>query len=47
MLSIKTPDGRKTLDGNVFRVFAGDDVTEQTLTDEEIPGVLDTVFGIR
>jgi len=47
MLSIKTPDGRKTLDGNVFRVFAGEDVTETTLTDEEIPGVLDSVFGIR
>lgn len=47
MLSIKTPDGRKTLDGNVFRVFAGEDVTEQTLSDAEIPGVLDTVFGIR
>ena len=47
MLSIKTPDGRKTLDGNIFRVFAGEDVTETTLTDEEIPGVLDSVFGIR
>jgi len=47
MLSIKTPDGRKTLDGNVFRVFAGDVVTEQTLSDAEIPEVLDTVFGIR
>ncbi|MBQ7298492.1 MAG: arylamine N-acetyltransferase [Clostridia bacterium] len=47
MLSIKTSDGRKTLDGNVFRVFAGDEVTEQTLSDAEIPDVLDTVFGIR
>lgn len=47
MLSIKTPDGRKTLDGNVFRVFAGEEITETALTDAEIPGVLDTVFGIR
>ena len=47
MLSIKTPDGRKTLDGNVFRIFAGEDVTETALSDAEIPGVLDTVFGIR
>ena len=47
MLSIKTPDGRKTLDGNVFRVFAGDDVTETVLDDADIPGVLDSVFGIR
>lgn len=47
MLSIKTPDGRKTLDGNGFRVFAGEDVTETTLSDAEIPEVLDTVFGIR
>ena len=47
MLSIKTPDGRKTLDGNVFRVFAGEEVTETTLSDAEIPEVLDTVFGIR
>lgn len=47
MLSIKTPDGRKTLDGNGFRVFAGEEVTETTLSDAEIPEVLDTVFGIR
>ena len=46
MLSIKTPDGRKTLDSNIFRIFAGDEVTEQTLTEDEIPGVMETVFGL-
>ena len=46
MLSLKTAAGRRTLAGNVFRVFEGDDVTERVLSDEEIPSVLEDVFGI-
>lgn len=46
MLSLKTDTGRITLDGNLFRRFEGDNVTEQTLTDDEIASVLQTVFGI-
>ena len=46
MLSIKTDTGRCTLDGNVYRRFDGADVTEKTLTDEEIPTVLAEVFGL-
>ena len=47
MLSLKTETGRVTLDGNTFRQFDGDTVTEKELTDAEIPTILDTVFGIR
>lgn len=46
MLSIKTADGRKTLDGNVYRIFSGDGVTERVLSDAEIPRILSEVFGI-
>lgn len=46
ILSLKTAVGRRTLDGNVFRVFEGDTVTERVLSDEEIPAVLEDVFGI-
>ena len=47
MLSIKTATGRKTLDGNVFRIFDGDAVTEKCLSDTESPTVLRDVFGIK
>ena len=35
MLSLKTETGRVTLDGNTFRQFDGDTVTEKELTDAE------------
>jgi hypothetical protein len=35
MLAIKTEDGRITVDGDLFRIFKGDDVTERTLADED------------
>ena len=35
MFSIKTVTGRKTLDGDVFRIFDGEDVTERVLDAEE------------
>ena len=34
MLSIKTEEGRVTVDGDVFRVFRGGTVTERRLADE-------------
>ncbi|MBQ3179024.1 MAG: hypothetical protein IJB52_14475, partial [Clostridia bacterium] len=43
---LATDTGRCTLDGNVYRRFDGADVTEKTLTDEEIPAVLAEVFGL-
>lgn len=36
MFSIKTDSGRITLDGNVFRIFDGDNVSERTLTEDEV-----------
>ena len=36
-----------TLDGNTYRCFDGDTVTEKELTESEIPAVLAEVFGIR
>lgn len=46
MLSIKTDTGRITLDDHTFRRFEGDNVVEKTLTEDEIPAVLQDVFGI-
>lgn len=46
ILSIKTSDGRITMNGNVFRIFSGDGVEEKTLTDEEKTQALKDYFGI-
>lgn len=47
MLSIKTPDGRKTIDGNLFRAFARDSVEEMTIaTPEQLIELLDQVFNL-
>ncbi len=47
MLSIKTEDGRMTVDGDEFRVWTGDEVTEmRTITDEERPALYRRVFGL-
>ena len=47
MFSIKTETGRKTLDGNVFKVFVGDEPVEVTeLDSERLPSVMNEVFGI-
>ena len=34
ILSVKTPEGRVTVDGDVFRIFRGEDVEERTLRDD-------------
>ncbi|MBR5445237.1 MAG: arylamine N-acetyltransferase [Clostridia bacterium] len=47
IISLKTDTGRFTIDGNTYRCFDGDTVTEKELTDDQIPAVLDEVFGIR
>lgn len=46
MLAIKTPDGRKTLDGMDFKIFTPDNVTVRTLTEAELPAVLRDHFGL-
>jgi arylamine N-acetyltransferase len=48
MFSIKTENGRKTLDGKIFKVFVGDEPVEiKEIDEEEIPSVMKDVFGIE
>ncbi len=48
MLSIKTADGRKTIDGNLFRVFSPNGVTEIPLSGErQINDTMKNHFGIE
>ena len=47
MLSIKTKEGRKTLDGNVYKEFVGTQTENVKEIDEkDIPCVMKDVFGI-
>lgn len=46
MFSIKTDDGRITLDSNIFHIFAGDTVTERLLTEDEVCEVYEKYFGL-
>ena len=48
MVSMRTPTGRKTLDGRTFKVFDGDDVTVTEAADEaEFHVLLGQYFGIQ
>ncbi len=48
MIAIKTPTGRKTIDGNVFKVFDGESVTVVTEDDEDkLKNILQTHFFIE
>ena len=47
MFSIKNDTGRITLDGTVFRIFDGDNVTEKTLTEDEIKEAYGKYFGLE
>ena len=48
MIAIKTPDGRKTLDGNVYKEFSADEcLRADTLPDADIPKILETAFGLK
>lgn len=46
-LSLKTPNGRMTVDGNAFRIFEGDNVTETILSVDDLETVIAERFGIR
>ncbi|MDD5953525.1 MAG: arylamine N-acetyltransferase [Oscillospiraceae bacterium] len=47
MIAIKTMDGRKTLDGNVFKVFRGEElITLRELEEPEVPSCLKEQFGL-
>ena len=46
MFSIKTDDGRITLDSNIFHIFAGDTVTEKILTEDEVQEAYGKYFGL-
>lgn len=49
MIAIKTDTGRKTVDGNTYKVFEGEMLTEikENLTDEEITQILKTHFFLK
>ncbi len=46
MMSIKTKDGRKTLDGRCFKVFEGDSIKtiEENVSDKRLNELMSTVF---
>lgn len=47
MLSIKTPNGRKTISGMIYRVFENDIVTETEIKDDKMfRSILNNEFGI-
>ncbi len=48
MLAIKTPDGRKTVDGRTFKRFIGDRLAsmEEGMSDARLLAVLEKEFGI-
>lgn len=49
MIAIKTPDGRKTIDGKVYKEFVGDDIAyiEENISDERFNELLKKVFNIN
>lgn len=48
ILSIKTANGRKTISDMTFRIFNGNDVTEDTIADQVmLDRILEEHFGIR
>lgn len=46
MFSLKTPGGRITLDGHLFKEFSGGQVTARELTEAELPGAY-AKFGLK
>lgn len=47
MIAMKTPDGRKTMDGNIYKEFCGNELAVlKELTEEEIPQYLLAQFGL-
>ena len=48
MLSIKTADGRKTLDGNTFKIFRADScIHEEEIAPQDISNMLSKHFGLN
>ena len=48
MLSIKTKEGRKTLDGNIFKIFRADScIHEEEIAPESINSTLSLHFGLN
>lgn len=47
IFSIKTDTGRITLDGNIFHIFDGDNVTEEYLTEDKVAEVYTEFFGLK
>lgn len=48
IISLKTPTGRKTVSGNVFRVFDGERVSEQLIADKnELDILIERQFGLK
>ena len=46
MFAMKTPDGRITLDGHIYKKFSGDQVEVRELTDDEMPWAYEQ-FGLK
>ena len=46
MFAVKTLEGRKTLDGNLYKEFRSGAVTAKELTEAEMPEVY-AVFGLK
>ena len=46
MFALKTAEGRKTLDGHIYKEFRKDEVFVRELTEEEMPEAY-AVFGLN
>ena len=46
MFAVKTLEGRKTLDGNLYKEFCNGTVTAKELTDAQMPEAY-AVFGLK
>ena len=46
VVALQTPGGRVTMNGNMLKVFEGDNVQEQLLRDDQVPEALEQHFGI-
>ena len=46
MFAVKTAEGRKTLDGHIYKEFKNGEVNVKELTDAEMPEAY-AVFGLK
>ena len=49
MIAMKTADGRKTIDGNVFKVFSGDELvfSEDAANGKRLLQIMKQEFGLN